>query len=137
MRSDAAVTCPPGSKDDSGTTTAETAVTLPALALVLLLSLWSVSAVTAQLRCVDAARTAARALARGESAAASTAAATRAAPRGARILVVRSGELLEVRVTATARLPGPWSGSLPALGLTARAVTSVEDPPTGAAVAGP
>ena len=45
--------------------TAETAVVLPALTVILALVLWAVAAVTAQLACVDAARMAARALARG------------------------------------------------------------------------
>ena len=45
---------------DQGTATAETAVMLPALSVLLLLALWSVAAVTSQLRCVDAASTAAR-----------------------------------------------------------------------------
>lgn len=111
---------------ERGTTTAETAVVLPALCLVLLLSLWSVAAVTEQLRCVDAARTAARALARGESAAAATAAARDGAPAGAVVTVVRSSGLVRVEVTVRAGLPGPWSGALPGLRLVGRAVAADE-----------
>ena len=99
---------------------------LPALSVLLLLALWSVAAVTSQLRCVDAATTAARALARGESSAASMAAARAAAPPGARVVVSRSGELVAVEVRAHIQLPGPWSGSLPGLSLAGRAVASVE-----------
>jgi hypothetical protein len=116
------------SDSDSGSATAETAVVLPALAVVLLLSLWSVAAVTAQLRCVDAARTAARALARGESGPASAAAAREAAPDGARVAVTRSGDTVLVEVTAVAGFPGPWSGSLPALRLSGRAAAVLEAP---------
>lgn len=118
---------------DEGMVTAEVAVVLPALAVVLVFALWSVAAVTAQLRCVDAARIAARALARGEGTAASVSAASSAAPAGAQVDVSRSGVLLAVEVHAIARLPGPWSGALPGLSLSGRAVTPVEGDlgPTG------
>lgn len=111
---------------DDGMVTAEMALVLPALAVLLVFALWSVAAVTAQLRCVDAAHTAARALARGESSDMSVAAARTAAPAGARVTVSRSGDLVVVDVRATARLPGPWSGALPGLSLSGRAVASVE-----------
>jgi Flp pilus assembly protein TadG len=111
---------------DNGTSTAEMAVVLPALAVVLVFALWSVAAATAQLRCVDAAHTAARALARGESSDASVAAARAAAPAGARVVVSRSGDLVVVEVRATARLPGPWSSNLAGLSLSGRAVAAVE-----------
>jgi hypothetical protein len=115
-----------GARADEGMVTAETAVVLPALAVVLVFALWSVAAVTAQLRCVDAAHTAARALARGEASDVSLAAARGAAPAGARVTVSRSGDLVVVDVRAVARLPGPWSGALPGLSLSGRAVASVE-----------
>jgi hypothetical protein len=111
---------------DDGTATAEMAVVLPALAVVLVFALWSVAAVTAQLRCVDAALVAARALARGESSDLSVAAARASAPEGARVVVSRSGELVVVEVHAGDRLPGPWSGGLPGLSLSGRAVAAVE-----------
>jgi hypothetical protein len=111
---------------DWGMVTAEMAVVLPALVLVLVFALWSVAAVTAQLRCVDAAHTAARALARGEASDVSVAAARAAAPAGARVVVSRSGDLVVVDVRALARLPGPWSGTLPGLPLSGRAVARVE-----------
>jgi hypothetical protein len=111
---------------DGGTVTAETAVVLPALAVVLVFALWSVAAVTAQLRCVDAALVAARALARGESSDLSVAAARASAPEGARIVVSRSGDLVVVDVRAAVGLPGPWSGHLPGLRLAGRAVAAVE-----------
>ncbi|GAB3882575.1 hypothetical protein GCM10027612_13340 [Microbispora bryophytorum subsp. camponoti] len=43
---------------ERGSVTAETAVALPALVVVLIASLWAVTVVGAQLRCVDAARAA-------------------------------------------------------------------------------
>lgn len=111
---------------DRGSVTAETAVVLPALAVVLALSLWAVSAVTAQLRCVDSARVAARALARGESPTVATARAREAAPPRAVVTIHRSGELVSVEVRAEARAPG-WAGHGPALEVGARAVATVED----------
>jgi hypothetical protein len=111
---------------DEGMATAEMAIVLPALAVVLVFALWSVAAVSAQLRCVDAALVAARALARGESSDLSVAAARASAPQGARIVVTRSGDLVVVDVRAAVRLPGPWSGALPSLSLVGRAVAAVE-----------
>ncbi len=81
--------------------TAETAVVLPVLLLVLAGVVAAVVVVGAQLRCVDAAREGARAAARGEDTAAVTSLAGRAAPDGAVTTV--SGEE-EVRVTVTARI---------------------------------
>ncbi len=54
----------PAGSADRGSVTAELAVALPALVLLLLAGLTAVQAVTVQLRCVDAAREAARAAAR-------------------------------------------------------------------------
>jgi hypothetical protein len=116
----------PDENRDEGTATAEMAVALSALAVVLVFALWSVAAVTAQLRCVDAALVAARALARGESSSLSVAAARASAPEGARIVVSRSGDLVVVEVHAGVRPPGPWSGALPGPSLAGRAVAAVE-----------
>jgi Flp pilus assembly protein TadG len=83
--------------------TAETAVVLPVLLLVLAGAVAAVTLVGAQLRCVDAAREGARAAARGDAVAAVSAIAGRAAPDGAITAVTTSGE--EVRVTVTADVP--------------------------------
>jgi Flp pilus assembly protein TadG len=120
--------------DERGMVTAEMAVVLPTLAVVLVFALWSVAAVTQQLRCVDAARIAARELARGDSVDASVDAARAAAPTGARVLVSRSGDLVVVDVQAGVRLPGPWSGALPDVTLSGRAVALVESDPRLAGV---
>jgi Flp pilus assembly protein TadG len=82
--------------------TAETAVVLPVLLLVLAGAVAAVVVVGAQLRCVDAAREGARAAARGEPVAAVTALAGRAAPDGAVTTVSPEGD--EVRVSVSARI---------------------------------
>lgn len=107
-----------------GYATAEAAVALPALLVVLALAVGVVAGVGAQLRCVDAARTAARVAARGDVDAAAVRAAQRVAPRGARVSVVRRGDLVEVRVEArTASV-----GLLPSLPVSARADAEAEQP---------
>jgi Flp pilus assembly protein TadG len=83
--------------------TAETAVVLPVLLLVLAGAVAAVTVVGAQLRCVDAAREGARAAARGEEIAAVTDLVGRAAPDGA-TTEVDVGSLM-VRVTVVADVP--------------------------------
>ncbi len=102
--------------------TAELAVALPALVAVLLLALAGVTAATAQLRCVDAAREGARAAARGESPSVARAAALREAPRGS-VVTVRVGGGL---VTVTVRGQAGAVGSLPGLPVSGRAVAAQE-----------
>ena len=82
--------------------TAETAVVLPVLLLVLAGAVAAVTVVGAQLRCVDAAREGARAAARGESIVEVTALVDRAAPEGA-VTTVRP-DADHVRVTVEARI---------------------------------
>src|SRR5512133_1483845 len=80
--------------------TAETAVVLPVLLLVLAGAVAAVTVVGAQLRCVDAAREGARAAARGEPVAVVEALVARTAPDGAVATVAGGAE--EVRVTVSA-----------------------------------
>ncbi|MFE9428936.1 TadE family type IV pilus minor pilin [Kitasatospora sp. NPDC006697] len=82
--------------------TAETAVVLPVLVMLMLLLVWGVLVAAAQLRCIDAAGLAARAAARGERDAATRARAV--APAGAAVDVVESGDT--VRVLVEADCPG-------------------------------
>ena len=91
--------------------TAETALSLPAVVLVLLIILAAVSAGVTQLRVADAARTAARqaAIGQGDYAGAAQSVA------GGVSLDLEQGEL--TCVTAARPVPGPLGG----LGLTARA----------------
>jgi TadE-like protein len=111
-------------RSETGAVTAETAVLLPALAALLVLSLWAIGVLGAQLRCIDAARTAARALARGEPEELARAAARAAAPHGARVRVTQGGDLVVVQVEATIGVPGPWSAA--GLDVGSRAVAAVE-----------
>lgn len=111
---------------DAGTVTAEMAVVLPALAAVVGLLLWAVTVLTAQLRCVDAARATARSLARGDSAVAATEAARSLAPSGARIVVTRSGGLVSVQVSAAVRPVAGIGDLAPALTVSSTAVAEVE-----------
>lgn len=112
---------------DSGMATAELAVVLPTLVLVIAAALAMVSVVLAQVRCVDAAREAARAAARGEPAAVIRTAAVRAAPPGASVDVGAAGE--DVRVTVSAQA-GRVGGLVPAFHVSASAVALREPDPT-------
>ena len=79
--------------------TAETAVVLPVLLLVLAGAVAAMIAVGTQLRCVDAAREGARSAARGDPAATVTAVAASVAPTGAVIGVRTGGDQVEVTVS--------------------------------------
>lgn len=87
--------------------TAETAVVLPVLLLVLTAAVAAVTVVGAQLRCVDAAREGARAAARGDDSAEVSALVDRAAPDGAITAVTVRGEEVRVTVTADVAALGP------------------------------
>jgi hypothetical protein len=104
--------------------TAELAVALPALMLVLALALGVLAVGTARLRCADAAQSAGRLAARGEPLEAVRAAATRAAERPVGVRVSEAGDLVTVEVTTSVSLPGGW---LP--GVTVREqVTQLREP---------
>ncbi len=92
---------------ESGMVTAETAVVLPVLVLVLLCAVAAVSVVGAQLRCVDAAREGARAAARGETAAVVTELAGRVAPDGAVTTLRTAGDRVRVTVGVEVSPLGP------------------------------
>jgi hypothetical protein len=113
---------------DVGYVTAETALALPVLVFVLALALWAVHVVSAQLRCVDAARDAARAVARGDAVATARSLAGRAAPSGAEVSIDVGSDMVDVVVRA--RLPGA-TPALPGWTVTARAAAELE--PTMAA----
>jgi Flp pilus assembly protein TadG len=87
--------------------TAETAVVLPVLLLVLAGAVAAVVVVGAQLRCVDAAREGARAAARGEETAVVVALAGGAAPDGAVTTVAVGSTAVTVTVTADVAPLGP------------------------------
>ncbi len=108
--------------------TAETAVVLPVLLLVLASAVAAVTVVAAQLRCVDAVREGARAAARGEDVATVRALVLRAAPEGMAVSVTRVGDDVRVGI----------AGSVPPLGpvpldvrLSAEATARLEPAVTG------
>ncbi|WP_248962364.1 TadE family type IV pilus minor pilin [Sphaerisporangium perillae] len=111
-------------RSDSGSVTAETAVALPSLALVLGAALWAISVAAAQLECVDAARAGARAAARGESLEAVRQAAGRAAPLGAAVSVTRDSKLS--RVTISASIRPSWAIAIPPIPVGASATSATE-----------
>ena len=105
--------------------TAELAVCLPVLVLLIAVGVSAVTVAGERVRLQDAAREAARAAARGDPAAAQRIADHTA--QGASISLARSG----ADVTATARLAvHPLASWLPAITLQERAVAAVE--PVGA-----
>lgn len=108
-----------GAAADSGASTVEAALGLATLVAVLVLCLAGVTAVSMQLRCLDAAREAARLTARGDGAVAAEVAG-RLAPQGATIRVHRDGGLVLAMVTARTKL-------LPVL-IGAESVSAAEPP---------
>lgn len=83
--------------------TAETAVALPAVVLVLALSLSALTLGVDAVRCQDAARVAVRELARGEGVDRAESDAARALPWGSEVTSSRSGD----DVTVMVRTPAP------------------------------
>jgi Flp pilus assembly protein TadG len=104
-------------RHDRGSATAELAVGLPALVLLLFTAITAVGAVTTKLRCVDAARDAALSAARGGEAGRGP------APDDAVVSVTVNGD----EVVATVRAPvRPLGAHLPELAVVATAVAAVE-----------
>ncbi|KPC96754.1 hypothetical protein G3260_003914 [Streptomyces albus] len=91
----------------AGYVTAESAVVIPALVLLVAGLLWGLMAAVTRIQCVDAARAGARAAARGETPDGVSGAVRSAAPSGARLEVTREGELVRVAVRARTAGPGP------------------------------
>lgn len=112
---------------EGGYVTAETAVVLPVLLVVLAMAVWVLAAVGAQLRCTDAAGVGARSAARGDSAQQVDQATRAAAPAAARVDVAVGAELVEVRVTARVRPFGAALSALPSVEVSGRAVAARED----------
>lgn len=92
---------------------AELALAMPVLVVVLALALAGIELGMQQVRCIDAARSAVRLMARGESPPRVLAAAALAAPSGAAVSTGKSGGNVSVTVSA---LPPPL---LRMLGITA------------------
>ncbi|HYN30075.1 MAG TPA: TadE family type IV pilus minor pilin [Dermatophilaceae bacterium] len=98
--------------------TAELAVAMPALVVVLALALGCVRVGIDHVRCVDAARAGVRLLARGEPAPAALAEARGLAPAGATVAAGSSGDLVTVEVVGRAPAVLGWLGT----GLTPAAI---------------
>jgi hypothetical protein len=86
--------------------TAETAVAVPTLVVLLVAALTAVTALTAQMRCVDAARETVRAAARGDDAAVTL--GLRIAPKGATVVLGGDAQAVRAVVTAPVRPLGRW-----------------------------
>lgn len=113
-------------RSDRGSVTAETAVVLPVLLIVLAAAVGVLASVAAQLRCIDAARAAARVAARGDDPAVVRMTAERLAPPDARVMIDTTGDVVEVRVSAEVRPFGSALGGLGSVDVSGRAVASVE-----------
>lgn len=109
-----------GPADDRGAVTVEAALALCSLVVVLALGLAGISAVAAQLRCIDAAREAARLTARGEQHRGEEL-ARRLAPHGAVVQVRVSGDEVTARVSAD-----PVATLLPGIEVAAEAAAALE-----------
>ncbi|WP_024441734.1 MULTISPECIES: TadE family type IV pilus minor pilin [unclassified Mycobacterium] len=103
---------------DTGASTVEAAFALATLVCVLVFCLAGITAVSAQIRCVDAAREAARLAARGDASAVAVV-VRRIAPDGATVRLRSEGDVVVARVTARPAL-------LPGLAISAEAVSAVE-----------
>ncbi|MEU3347107.1 TadE family type IV pilus minor pilin [Streptomyces sp. NPDC006700] len=108
--------------DDAGFVTAEAAMVLPVLVLVVTTLVWVLLVVLAQIQCVDAARAGARAAARQDPEGSVTRVARDVAPHGAKVTVTRRGDHVHVLVVADP----PGLGVLP-FQLREEAVAEVED----------
>ncbi len=117
---------------DAGVATAELAAALPALIAVLLAAVWVLTAVSAQERCIDAARVGARAAARGEPDSVVRRWATRIAPPGADVTVTRMDGTVRVDVRATMRPAGSVGHLLPTVSLDGSAIGPAEPDLAGA-----
>jgi Flp pilus assembly protein TadG len=114
-----------GRQGDRGMVTAEFAVALPAFVLVVAAAICGVAAMTAQLRCVDAADLAARMAARGEPVSVVRTTALGTAPADARLTLTDTAT--EVTATVRARLAPPGLSSvLPGIVVAAQVVDALE-----------
>jgi Flp pilus assembly protein TadG len=113
----------PNVRADRGAATVEIAIALPSLVVVVMAAVTAVAVVTAQLRCLDAAREGARAAARGEPPAAVRDIARQVAPAPAGVTVTAEAGRVAVDVSTTVRL---LSGRGPSITVEGRAVAAAE-----------
>ncbi len=121
---------PTGSRSgQAGSVTAETAVILPLLLVVLTAAISVLAIVGAQLRCVDAARSAARVAARGDSLDLVRSTGERSAPAGAAVRLISTADTVEVVITAEVRPLGGALRIVPVVAVRGRAVAAREAAP--------
>jgi hypothetical protein len=113
-------------RHDRGAVTAETAIVLPVLVVLLLVGLWVVGVVVANIRCVDAARDVARAVARGEPGDVAQRIGERSAPPGAVIGISRDGTDVRVVVEADVKLDWVLLSKLPSVEVRGQAAVQIE-----------
>ena len=112
--------------------TAELAVALPVLVLLVLLGTGLLGAMRSGIECQNAARVGARLAARGEPPEEVRRAAAAVAPAGAEVTVNSSSAiggdpvLVTVEVVARRSLAGPWTGPVPRVRVAGHAVALVE-----------
>lgn len=116
---------------DSGMATAELALALPLVVLLVLFGVGLVGAVRSGVECQNAARLAARLAGRGGGPAAVREAAIAAAPSGAVVTIgseqmVGGRTAVTVEVAVRVSLTGPWSGPAPRVRVLGRAAALVE-----------
>ncbi|MBT8228091.1 MAG: mucin-associated surface protein [Dactylosporangium sp.] len=109
-------------RTDRGSVTAELAVALPSLMLLLMFGITGVAGTMVKLRCCAAARDAALAQARGDSA---EAAARLAAPDNATVTRRTDGGVVRVTIRAPVK---PFGPRLPGLVVEGSAAAAVEPP---------
>jgi hypothetical protein len=113
-------------RQDRGAITAETAIVLPVLVVLLLVGLWAVGVVVANIRCVDAARDVARAVARGEPGDVAKRIGDRSAPPGAVVGISRDGADVRVVVDAEVKLDWVLLSKLPSVKVRGQAAVQTE-----------
>jgi hypothetical protein len=104
--------------------TAEAAVVLPTLLVLLALAVTVLTTVGAKMKAVDASREAARVAARGDSRADAVEAGLRLAPQGARVWLTDRSHWVEAQVSAEVR---PF-GMLPGFTVKASTLAEREEP---------
>lgn len=115
--------------DESGSVTAELALALPTLMLILVVALWLQSAVALSARCQDAARAGARAAARGDPDGTIRSALGTVLPAGTQVGIRRSASQVTVSVRAPVLVPGGLASLVDAPTVTGSATAIAEQDP--------
>lgn len=114
-------------RPDRGMVTAETAMVIPVLVVLMLILVWIVSLGIAQVRLIDASREAARMAARGDAPSESVRMAKKIAPDGTRIDLGESKGMTRVRAELTVHADLPLIGDLGAVDLRAESSSMSEE----------